>query len=156
MAFTITNAANTQVLVAATPLSLAAGVYYFKRCKVDSVQRKVLIDSSPTMAGAFAQDFGDMCWPITGGSLLISDTSEQNVKDSFTAYALSIKQQIGLTLSIPNQSAQPFPGTSPFLNCVCTAFELMRRSDGRIVVPNGDGTTFRAYVAMEFVQLSRF
>ena len=150
MAFTITNAASATVLTAATPLSLAAGTYYFKRCKVDSVQRKVLVDSSPTMAGAFAQDMGDMCWPITGGSILISDTSEANIKTTFTTLGLAIKQQIGLTLSIPNESA------SPFANCVCTAFELMRRSDGRIVVPNGDGTTFRAYVAMEFIQLSRF
>lgn len=149
MAFTIVNSASSTVLTAATPLDLAVGIYYFKRCKVDSVSRKITIDSSPSANGSFAQDFGDCCWSISGGSILISGSSESDCKAAFQTLAANIKQQIGLTLSIPNENL------SPFTNCVCTAFELMRRSDGRICVPNDDGMSFRSYVMMEFVQLSR-
>lgn len=149
MSFGILDSSNNVLAVGIVPLDLAAGVYYFKRCKVDSVQRKITIDSSPSANGSFAQDFGDCCWPITGGSLLISGTSEADCKASFQTMCALVKNQIGLTVQIPNESL------SPFRNCVCTAFELMRRPDGRICVPNDDAMTFRAYVAMEFVQLSR-
>ena len=151
MAFTITNSAGSPVLTADAGFSLAAGTYSFHRCKVDSCDRKVTVDSSPGAGGAFAQDFGNLWWPISGGSLLICAASEAVCKSTFEAFAVLIKKQIGLSLTIPNEA-----GTSGgvYPNCVNTAFEIIRFPDGRIVKPNGN-STFRCVVQMEFVQLSQ-
>ncbi len=152
MAFAIVNSAGSTVLTATTGFSLATGNYYFHRCKVDSCKRKVTIDSTPGAGGSFAQDFGNMWWTISGGSLLICNTTEAACKSTFEAFAVLIKEQIGLTLTIPNENGTS-GGTYP--NCVCTAFEIIRFPDGRIVKPNGNGATFRCVVQMEFVQLSQ-
>ncbi len=158
MSFAILDINDQTLLTGTTPLAMTAGTYYLKRCKVDSVSRKVTIDSSPGTQGSFAQDFGDHSWMISGGSLMIVSTSEMLIKVQFETYQALIKQQIGLTLVIPNQkNTAGNPDNQTYTNCVCTAFELMRRPmpDSRIVIPNGDGSTYRAFVAMEFVQLSR-
>lgn len=158
MSFAILDINDQTLLTGTTPLAMTSGTYYLKRCKVDSVSRKVTIDSSPGVDGSFAQDFGDHSWMITGGTLMIVSTSEMLVRTQFATYAPLIKQQIGLTLIIPNEkNTAGNPDNQTYTNCVCTAFELMRRPhpDLRTVIPNGDGSTYRAYVAMEFVQLSK-
>ena len=152
MAFTIVNAAGSTVLTATSGFALTAGTYYFHRCKVDSCDRKVTLDSTPGAGGGFAQDFGDLWWPISGGSLLICNTSEAACKSTFEAYAALIKKQIGMTLTLPNENGTS-GGTYP--NVANTAFELIRFPDGRIVKPNGNGSTFRCVVQMEFIQLSQ-
>jgi hypothetical protein len=151
MALTITNSSGATVMTAVTPLNvLVGGVYYLKRLKVESPLRKITIDSSPSVNGSFAQDFGDHSWPITGGSVMLVDSSEANLLAAFEIFAGLIKHQIGMTLSMDNETA------SPFANCVCTGFELYRRlpPDKRKVIPNGNGT-FRCCIDIDFVQLSK-
>ncbi len=153
MAFIVKDRDGATLLTLTVPLDIrTAGRYYVKRCKVDSPNRKITIDSSPSANGSFAQDFDDHSWPISGGSMAIVGSSESDVRATFESDAANIKGQIGLELTIPNQT-----NYSSYPNCVCTAFELMRRPppDLRTVIPNEGATTFRAYVAMEFVQLSK-
>ncbi len=157
MSFAILDVDDHTILTGTTPLALTAGTYYLKRCKVDSVSRKVTIDSSPGANGSFAFDFGDCCWMISGGTLLLVGATQAAVRKLFEGYAVLIKQQIGLTVVIPDQDLTGSnPTNKSYSNCVCTGFELLRRPppDSRIVIPNDDGT-FRAFVAMEFVQLSQ-
>lgn len=157
MAFTIKDVSGDTLIVGTYPMAFSTNVYYCKRCKVDAPNRKVTVDSSPTVDGSFAQDFGDHSWPITGGSLMFVGPSEADIRKSFEDYAALIKQQIGLTLTIPNQNVSgSTPEDKDYPNCVCTAFELLRRPapDMRTVIPNDNGS-FRAFVAMEFVQLSK-
>lgn len=96
---------------------------------------------------------------ITGGSLILVATGdgEASIRTQFEAKAALIKLQIGLKLIIPNEDfSGGMSGHGTFRNCVCTAFELMRRPapDLRTIIPMGDGY-YRGYVAMEFVQLSK-
>ena len=151
MAFTITSSASALLLTGATPLVMtSAGVYYFKRCIVQGRRRKITIGSSPSAVGSFVQDFDDHSYPITGGSIMLIGADEASIKTAFASYEALISQQVGLSLSIPNENSG-----SAFANCVNTMFELWRRPDGRIVTPNGDGSLFRAYISMEFIQLSK-
>lgn len=153
MAFTIVDGDGDTVLTGATPLDLTnAGTYYLKRLKVGAPNRKIAIDSSPSAKGSFVQDFDDHSYPIMGGSLAIVGSSEAAVKATFESYALLIKSQIDLTLTIPNET-----GTYP--NCVNMEFDLIRfpgnnQNGGQLVKPNDNGT-FRAYVQMDFIQLSK-
>lgn len=148
MALTISNSGGT-LLTAATPIDLTeAGTYYFKRIKTGGVKRKITIDTSPSARGSFVQDFDDASWPLTGGSIIINASSEAECKSAFESYSNVVSQQIGLTVE-----STELP--SNYAHCVNTSFEIVRRGDGRMVIPNGDGTLFRMYVDMEFVQLSK-
>ena len=150
MAFIIENSNGDTLLTGATPLDMTTGgVYYFKRCKFGSPRRKIAIDSSPSAKGSFAQDFDDHSWPITGGSILLNSSSVTTIKQLYESYSLLIANQIGLELTIPDGVSATYP------NCVCTMFEAVRRPDGRTVVPNGDGSLYRMYIEMEFLQLSK-
>ena len=150
MSFFIQNANGDTLLTATTPLDMTTGgVYYFKNFKMGSPRRKIAIDSSPSAKGSFAQDFDDHSWPIAGGSILLNSSSVTTIKQLEETYSLLIANQIGLELTIPNQASATYP------NCVCTMFEAVRRPDGRTVVPNGDGSLYRMYIEMEFIQLSK-